>query len=93
MSTTKAAGTAKNMRDSAPKYLGVKLFAGQLAKPGQIIIRQRGTKFLPGQNVGLGKDYTIFALIKGIVAFGTKRKNGVGKSNRVVKVVNIIPAK
>jgi len=60
MSTTKSSGTAKNMRDSAPKYLGVKLFAGEKAKAGQILVRQRGTLFLAGKNVGIGKDHTLF---------------------------------
>ena len=74
MATKKAGGTAKNLRTSNPKYLGVKLFAGELAKPGDVIIRQRGTQFLPGKNVGLGKDHTIFALRPGVVAFKHVRK-------------------
>jgi len=90
MSTTKSSGTAKNMRDSAPKYLGVKLFAGQKAKAGQIIVRQRGTHLLAGANVGIGKDHTLFALKEGIVQFTTKRKIGFDRSQREVKVVNVI---
>ena len=90
MSTTKSSGTAKNMRDSAPKYLGVKLFAGQKAKAGQIIVRQRGTHFLAGKNVGIGKDHTLFALGEGVVQFTTKRKIGFDRSQREVKVVNVI---
>jgi len=74
MSTVKAGGTAKNLRDSNPKYLGTKLYAGESAKVGSIIIRQRGTKILPGKNVGLGKDHTIFALKEGIVSFRDIRK-------------------
>ena len=89
MSTTKSAGSSKNFRDSNPKYLGVKLFAGQQAKAGQILIRQRGTKFLPGKNVGLGKDHTLFALKQGIVSFATKRKRGFDNSQRIAKVVNV----
>ena len=92
MSTTKSSGTAKNMRDSNPKYLGVKLFGGQIAKAGQIIIRQRGTKFLPGKNVGTGTDYTLFALKKGTVQFTTKRKQGFDNSQRIAKVVHVIPS-
>jgi large subunit ribosomal protein L27 len=74
MSTKKAGGTAKNLTDSNPKYLGVKLFAGELAKIGSIIVRQRGTKMMAGENVGLGKDHTLFALKAGVVSFGNKRK-------------------
>jgi len=69
------------MRDSAPKYLGVKLFAGQKAKAGQIIVRQRGTHLLAGANVGIGKDHTLFALKEGIVQFTTKRKIGFNEKN------------
>jgi len=89
MSTTKSAGSSKNFRDSNPKYLGVKLFAGEQAKAGQILIRQRGTKFLPGKNVGLGKDHTLFALKQGVVSFATKRKRGFDNSQRIAKVVNV----
>jgi large subunit ribosomal protein L27 len=90
MSTTKSSGTAKNMRDSNPKYLGVKLFAGQKAKAGQILIRQRGTRFLAGKNVGIGKDHTLFALKEGIVQFLTKKKKKFDGSSREAKQVNII---
>ena len=65
----KGLGSTKNGRDSNPKYLGVKKFDGEVVKPGNIIVRQRGTKFHPGNNVGLGKDHTIFALIDGQVKF------------------------
>ncbi|GLJ29504.1 hypothetical protein SUGI_0581590 [Cryptomeria japonica] len=65
----KGAGSTKNGRDSIGKRLGVKIYGDQVAKPGSIIIRQRGTKFHPGNNVGLGKDYTIFSLIDGLVKF------------------------
>jgi len=74
MASKKAGGTAKNLTDSNAQYLGVKLFAGQLAKNGDIIVRQRGTKMLPGNNVGLAKDHTIFALKVGKVAFRQVRK-------------------
>jgi large subunit ribosomal protein L27 len=63
------AGSTKNGRDSNPKYLGVKLFGGQLARTGNIIVRQRGTRFKPGRNVGCGRDYTLFALADGVVRF------------------------
>ena len=74
MAKTKSAGSTKLGRDSQPQYLGVKLYAGQIAKPGSIIIRQRGTKFLPGKNVARAKDDTLYALKKGVVRFQTRRK-------------------
>jgi len=89
MAKTKATGATKLGRDSLPKYLGVKLFEGQKARIGQILVRQRGTKFLPGKNVGLGSDDTLYALRKGIVRFRTKRKRGFDNSQRIVKVVDI----
>ena len=72
MATRKAAGSAKNLNTSNPKYLGTKLYAGQKANAGSIIIRQRGTKHMPGLNVGIGKDHTIYALIEGKVVFRKK---------------------
>jgi len=93
MATTKATGSTKLGRDSQPKYLGVKLFAGQTAKPGNVIIRQRGTKFMPGKNVKRGKDDTLYALKGGLVYFTTKRKRNFNNSQRIVKVVNINPIK
>ncbi len=69
MAHKKGKGSSKNGRDSNSQRLGVKVFGGQLAKAGNIIVRQRGTQFHPGNNVGLGKDFTIFALIEGIVKF------------------------
>ncbi|KPJ71286.1 50S ribosomal protein L27 [Parcubacteria bacterium DG_74_3] len=89
MAKTKATGTTRLGRDSLPKYLGVKLFEGQKVKPGQIIIRQRGTKFLPGKNVKRGKDDTLYALKEGLVFFRTKRKKSFDNSQRVVKVVGV----
>ena len=73
MAHKKAGGSTRNGRDSNPKYLGVKRFGGQLVKAGEIIIRQRGTKFHIGNNVGLGKDFTIFAKASGFVKFIKKR--------------------
>ncbi|MFZ0504505.1 MAG: 50S ribosomal protein L27 [Chthoniobacterales bacterium] len=69
MAHKKGQGSVKNGRDSVSKRLGVKKFGSQQVVAGNIIIRQRGTKFLPGKNVGLGRDYTIFALVDGIVRF------------------------
>ena len=69
MATKKAGGTTKNGRDSAGRRLGVKRYGDQLVKPGNIIVRQRGTKIHPGNNVGMGKDHSIFSIIKGKVEF------------------------
>ncbi|MBL6784795.1 MAG: 50S ribosomal protein L27 [Rickettsiales bacterium] len=73
MAHKKAGGSSRNGRDSAGRRLGVKLYAGQQIKPGQIIVRQRGTKFYPGENVGMGKDHTLFSLINGVVSFKKAR--------------------
>ncbi|MCS4292276.1 MAG: 50S ribosomal protein L27 [Comamonas sp.] len=72
MAQKKGGGSTRNGRDSKPKMLGVKAFGGQLISAGSIIVRQRGTKFHPGSNVGLGKDHTLFALVDGHVSFETK---------------------
>ena len=69
MAHRKAGGTAKNLRDSNPKYLGIKLSDGQIAQAGSIIVRQRGTAIMAGTNVSVGKDHTLFALADGIVRF------------------------
>ena len=72
MAQKKGGGSTRNGRDSQPKMLGVKAFGGQLISAGSIIVRQRGTKFHPGSNVGVGKDHTLFALVDGHVSFDTK---------------------
>ena len=72
MAHKKAGGSSRNGRDSAGRRLGVKKFGGEHVLAGNILVRQRGTKWKPGQNVGLGKDHTIFALVEGKVAFATK---------------------
>jgi large subunit ribosomal protein L27 len=72
MAQKKGGGSTRNGRDSKPKMLGVKKFGGELVSGGAIIVRQRGTKFHPGTNVGIGKDHTLFALIEGHVSFATK---------------------
>ena len=74
MAHKKAAGSSKNGRDSAGKRLGVKRFGGEQVSAGSILVRQRGTTFHPGNNVGCGKDYTLFALVDGEVKFETKAK-------------------
>lgn len=84
MAHKKGQGSTKNGRDSAPKYLGVKAYGGQFVTAGSIIVRQRGTKFHPGKNVGRGGDDTLYALVDGYVQFSYKRRGR--------RVVNIIPA-
>lgn len=91
MSKTKSAGSTSLGRDSQPKYLGVKLFGGQPAQPGSIIVRQRGSKFLAGKNVRRGKDDTLYAIVKGIVKFATKKVKRFDGSRRVAKVANVEP--
>ena len=75
MAHKKGAGSSKNGRESQSKRLGVKIFGGQLAISGNIIVRQRGTKHNPGENVGIGKDHTLFALVDGTVEFKRKRND------------------
>ncbi len=72
MAQKKGGGSTRNGRDSMPKMLGVKKFGGELISAGAIIVRQRGTQFHPGTNVGIGKDHTLFALVDGNVSFATK---------------------
>lgn len=92
MAHTKAKGSTKLGRESEAKRLGVKLFDGQKAKPGSVIVRQRGTKYYPGINVRKGKDDTLYAIKEGIVKFTQKRKINFDGSKKVVKVVNVIEA-
>lgn len=90
MAKTKATGATKLGRDSLPKYLGIKLYEGQKVKPGMIIVRQRGTKFLAGKNVKRGADDTLFAEKTGVVEFQTKRIKRFDGSQRRAKVVNVV---
>ena len=85
MAQKKGGGSTRNGRDSQPKMLGVKVFGGQTISAGAIIVRQRGTKFHPGNNVGCGVDHTLFALADGTVSFGVK-----GRLNK--QVVNVTTA-
>jgi large subunit ribosomal protein L27 len=90
MATKKAGGTAKNLRDSQPQYLGIKKAAGQEVKAGNIIVRQRGTKIEAGKGVFIGKDHTLFAAVPGIVSFRSIRKirfNGERVSKKAVDVI------
>jgi large subunit ribosomal protein L27 len=91
MAHRKAGGTAKNLRDSQPKYLGVKLYHGQEAKVGSVIVRQRGTRFRPGTNVGLGKDHTLFALTPGTVEFSVKNRTRFDGTPQKAQVVSVKP--
>jgi len=83
MSSKKGVGSSRNGRDSNPKYLGVKMFGGQAVKAGNIIVRQRGTKFKPGNNVGMGRDFTLFAKSDGVLEFIKNSKKG--------KIINVLP--
>ena len=85
MAQKKGGGSTRNGRDSKPKMLGVKKFGGEVISAGSIIVRQRGTKFHPGDNVGIGKDHTLFALVDGAVSFSFK-----GSMNK--HTVNVTPA-
>ena len=85
MAHKKAGGSSRNGRDSNAQRLGVKRFGGQLVSAGSIIVRQRGTQFHPGENVGIGKDHTLFALVEGRVQFTIK-----GEKRR--RTVSIVPA-
>ncbi len=77
-------------RDSQPKYLGVKLYDGQKVKPGEIIVRQRGTKYHPGKNVKRGGDDTLYAMANGVIKFQTTKKTSFDGKRKVIKRVNII---
>ena len=90
MAHKKSAGTTKNGRDSNPKYLGVKITNGDKAFPGAVLIRQRGTAILPGKNVGMGKDNTLFSLISGTVKFSTKRKMHFDNKMMIKKIVSVV---
>ena len=90
MAHRKAGGTAKNLRDSNPQYLGIKLSNGQKAQSGAIIVRQRGTVIMAGTNLPLCKNHTLFALKDGTVKFGGRRKTSFNGRTVVKKVVNII---
>jgi large subunit ribosomal protein L27 len=88
MAHKKAGGSSRNGRDSNPKMLGVKRYGGQVVPAGNILVRQRGTQFHPGVNVGLGKDYTLFALIEGTVEFTVKGP----RKRRTVNVLPVVQA-
>ncbi|HEU0085837.1 MAG TPA: 50S ribosomal protein L27 [Candidatus Paceibacterota bacterium] len=90
MAHRKAGGTAKNLRDSNPKYLGTKLADGARAQAGSVIVRQRGTAIMAGTNVGIGKDHTLFALKDGVVKFGSRRKTSFNGKTVVKKTASVV---
>jgi len=90
MATKKAGGSAKNLRDSNPKYLGTKLYSGEIAKIGSIIVRQIGTKIMAGENVGIGKDHTLFALKNGKINFRNAKKIHFNNKKITKKVDDVI---
>jgi large subunit ribosomal protein L27 len=90
MAHRKAGGSAKNLRDSNAQYLGIKLSDGQKAKPGCIIVRQRGTKIMAGENVKVGKDHTLYAITGGTVKFSSKRKTCFDGKIKRLKIVSIV---
>lgn len=92
MAHTKAGGSTKNGRDSGPQFLGVKLYDGQAARPGMVIVRQRGTKIEAGKNVKVGHDHTLYSMVTGKILFRDRRKTNF--DGRVVrkKVVDVVPA-
>lgn len=89
MATKKAGGTAKNLRDSNPKYLGVKRADGTFVHTSEVIVRQRGTKILAGKNVLIGKDHTLFAKVPGVVSFTTTSKKGFDGKSMQKKVAHV----
>jgi large subunit ribosomal protein L27 len=90
MAHTKAGGSAKNLRDSNPKYLGVKRGDGQKVMTGEVIVRQRGTAIMAGKNMGVGKDHTLFALKPGTVKFRSTRKHNFDGRSVVRRVADIV---
>ena len=90
MAHTKAGGSAKNLRDSNPKYLGVKRADGQKVATGDIIVRQRGTAIMAGKNVGIGKDHTLFSMTTGAVKFRSKRKTNFDGRTVVSRIVDVV---
>jgi len=89
MAHKKAGGSAKNLTDSKPKYLGIKLYAGEMARSGSVLVRQRGTRVVAGKNVKMGKDHTLYSIKEGVVDYKDKRKMNFDGSSKTVKIVNV----
>lgn len=90
MAHKKAGGTTKNGRDSGPQYLGVKVYDGGACFAGSILVRQRGSNILPGNNVGMGRDYTLFALKDGKVKMSSQRKVHFDGSTKIKKIASVV---
>ena len=90
MAHKKAGGSTKNDRDSQPKYLGIKINHGEKAPAGSILVRQRGTEVLPGKNVGMGKDHTLYAEKEGMVEIKKKRKVNFDNTESIKKIINVV---
>ncbi|OGI83714.1 50S ribosomal protein L27 [Candidatus Nomurabacteria bacterium RIFCSPLOWO2_01_FULL_36_10b] len=89
MAHRKQGGAARSFRDSNPQYLGIKISDGQSVRAGGIIVRQRGTRIMSGNNVGVGKDHTLYALKDGIASYGTKRKKGFDGTTTRKRTVSV----
>lgn len=89
MATKKAGGSTKNGRDSNPKYLGIKLNAGEQASAGAVLVRQRGTDIIPGRNVGMGSDHTLYALRDGVVSISQTRRTHFDKTTKKKKILHV----
>ncbi|MDO8569664.1 MAG: 50S ribosomal protein L27 [bacterium] len=92
MAHKKSAGTTRNGRDSNPKYLGIKVTPGDQARVGSVLVRQRGSDVLPGKNVSMGKDHTLFAIRDGLVSISYKRKIHFDNSIVKKKIMHVVPA-
>ena len=90
MAHTKSGGSTQNLRDSNPQYLGIKIQDGSTAKSGFILVRQRGTKFIPGNGTKMGKDNTIFAVKDGVVKFESRRKTRFDRTTSRVHLVSVL---
>ena len=93
MAHKKGGGTAKNLTDSNPQYLGIKLYDGEVARPGMVILRQRGTKIMPGENTRAGVDHTIFSMKTGTVKYSQTRKLGFNNVEKIKKIVKVVEGK
>lgn len=91
MAHRKAGGSAKSLRDSKPKYLGVKAADGQSVTAGSIVVRQRGTRILPGDNVIVGRDHSLYSTVDGVVKFSSKRKKHIDGTIKRKPVANVTP--
>lgn len=89
MATKKAGGSTKNGRDSNPKYLGIKVNSGERATAGAVLVRQRGTDVLPGRNVSMGSDHTLYALKEGVISMSSTRRTHFDRKSKTKKIVHV----